>query len=106
MNNNKLFVGALLGAAALAVYLHLKKMKKDKAASEKLLSESQIKAVVVEETAKAKAPFTDAFLKDYDVVVPPVKVRAAVKAKSEELRKGRFAMMPDNVVKPLKLEDI
>jgi len=70
------------------------------------LTDAQIKEVIVEETAKAKAPFTDALLRDYDIIIPTAKVSKAVRAKAKQLTEGRFALMPDNIVKPLKLEDI
>ena len=106
MSSNKLLIGGLIGAATLAVYLHLQKMKKDKLASAKILTDAQIKEVIVEETAKAKAPFTDALLRDYEIVLSTAKVSKAVREKARQLTKGRFALMPDNIVKPLKLEDI
>ena len=106
MSSNKLLIGGLLGAAALAVYLHLQKMKKDKLASAKPLTDTQVQAVIVEETAKAKAPFTDALLRDYEIVLSTAQVSKAVREKGKQLTKGRYALMPDNIVKPLKLEDI
>ncbi len=106
MSSNKLLIGGLIGAATLAVYLHLQKMKNDKLASAKLLTDAQVKEVVVEETKKATVPFTDALLRDYEIVLSTAQVSKAVRAKGEQLRKGRFALMPDNIVKPLKLEDI
>ena len=106
MSSNKLLIGGLIGAAALGFYLHLQKMKKDKIASDKLLTDAQVKEVVVEETKKATAPFTDALLRDYEIVLSTAQVSKAVRQKGKQLTKGRYALMPDNIVKPLKLEDI
>jgi len=62
-----------------------------------------IKEVVAEATMAEEQKYTNAFLKDYKIVLPPVQASAAVKAKAAELEQERRAIKAKNIKPPLYL---
>ena len=53
--------------------------------------------VLTEEEAK----YSDALLKEYNIVMPSDQVNAKVKAKGKELTSGRYALQPQKMNPPL-----
>ena len=78
------------GLGAIALLYHYKKPKVS--TQSKLVTE-----VLTEEEAK----YSNALLQDYNIVLPTAQASAKVRAKGEELRKGRFALQPQRINPPL-----
>lgn len=57
--------------------------------------------LVTEVLTEEEAKYSDALLKEYNIVMPSDQVNAKVKAKGEELRKGRYALQPQKMNPPL-----
>ena len=94
--NEKIIAGILVGSALIGFYMHLQKMKRDKAKVD--AAKMIAKATIVE-----KAKFTPAFNQDFDIVLSTAKQTPAVKAKSEELTASRFAIVPSHIKPPVRL---
>lgn len=89
---------AIVGGTALIAWLYKRQM--DKAAS---VETPAIKEVVAEATMLEEQKYTNAFLKDFDIVLPPVQASAAVKAKAKELEQYRRSIKVKNIKSPLYL---
>jgi len=78
------------GLGIVALLYHYKKPKVT--TQTKLVTD-----VLTEEEAK----YSNALLRDYNIVMPADQVSAKVKAKGEELRKGRYSLQPQKMNPPL-----
>jgi hypothetical protein len=94
--NEKIIAGILVGGALIGFYMHIQKMKKDKA-------KLDAAKMVANATIVEKAKFTPAFNQDYDIVLSTAKQTGAVKAKSEELTASRYAIVPSHIKPPVRL---
>jgi hypothetical protein len=90
MNKDNAIWWVLGGLGAIALLYHYKKTKVS--TQTKLVTD-----VLTEEEAK----YSNALLRDYNIVMPADQVSAKVKAKGEELRKGRYALQPQRINPPL-----
>jgi hypothetical protein len=98
MSGKITFVLGLIGGAALLSWFYKRNLDKSKR-----LETPVIKEVVAEATMVEEQKYTNAFLKDYKIVLPPVQASAAVKAKAAELQKSRRSIKSKNVKAPLYL---
>jgi hypothetical protein len=94
--NEKIIAGILVGGALIGFYMHIQRMKKDKA-------KLDAAKIIAKSTIVEKAKFTPAFNQDYNVVFSTAKQTAAVKAKSEELTASRYAIVPSHIKPPVRL---
>ena len=78
------------GLGIVALLYHYKKPKVT--TQTKLVTD-----VLTEEEAK----YSNALLRDYNIVMAADQVSAKVKAKGEELRKGRYSLQPQKMNPPL-----
>ena len=90
MNKDNAIWWVLGGLGVVALLYHY---KKPKVATQTML----VTDVLTEEEAK----YSNALLREYNIVMPADKVSAKVRAKGEELRKGRFALQPQRINPPL-----
>ena len=94
--NEKIVAGILVGGALIGFYMHIQKMKRDKA-------KTSAANIIANATIVEKAKFTPAFNQDYNVVLSTAKQTGAVKAKSEELTASRYAIVPSHIKPPVRL---
>ena len=92
MNKNNTIWWVLGGLGALVLWNYYKNKNATTTTKAKLVTD-----VLTEEEAK----YSDALLKEYNIVMPVDQVSAKVKAKGEELRKGRYALQPQRMNPPL-----
>jgi hypothetical protein len=90
MNKDNAIWWVLGGLGVIALLYHYKKPK--------VTTQTKLVAdVLTEEEAK----YSNALLREYNIVMPADKVSAKVRAKGEELRQGRYALQPQRINPPL-----
>ena len=80
MDKKLLLALGVIGILGYAYYAHLQKMKKKPLEKAKLIEEA---------TALEKTKYTNAFLTQYDIVLPPVQASRIVKAEGFGLQENR-----------------
>jgi hypothetical protein len=90
MNKDNTIWWVLGGLGVVALLYYYKKPK--------VTTQTKLVAdVLTEEEAK----YSNALLREYNIVMPADKVSAKVRAKGEELRQGRYALQPQRINPPL-----
>jgi len=99
MRNNFLF-GAVVGVLAAYVWrqISVKSGKKATNLTVKELGEVA-QDVIQEESGK----FSNALKKQYEIIMPSDQISKKVKEKANELTERRYAVIEDNIQKPVKL---
>jgi len=103
MENNKLLIGLIAGVAVVGLYLNWKNSNNIKKLAAGTLSPKEVETTIAEATAVEKAKYTNAFLRDFDIIMPPVQASKAVKEKAAASQKRRSAVNPDKLQTPLYL---
>ena len=101
MKIGDVLVGVLIGGIAAHLY-HRGFMK----APKKLMTDAEVKEVIADATNVESSKYTNAFLKDFEVVLPPVQASKAVKEKAMESQKRRSRVNPDKIQTPLYTDAI
>lgn len=102
MRLNNVLVGVLSGV--VAAYLYNKWFVNK--APKKLMTDAEVKEVIADATNVESSKYTNAFLKDFEVVLPPVQASKAVKEKAMESQKRRSRVNPDKIQTPLYTDAI
>jgi hypothetical protein len=111
MHKKGLMTGIVLGALAVGVWYWMKKSKTQDAASGVQAatptdSKSETKSFVGENVIKTsfvEEGFTEATLRDFKIVMPPVHASKKVMAKAQRLTDGRYAIINNNIKPPVYL---
>jgi hypothetical protein len=82
MDKKLLLALGVIGILGYSYYAHLQKMKKKPLEKTKLIEEA---------TAIEKTKYTNAFLSQYDIILPPVQASKIVKAEGFGLQENRKA---------------
>jgi hypothetical protein len=80
MDKKLLLALGVIGVLGYSYYAHLQKMKKNPLDQAKLVEEA---------TEIEKKKYTNAFLKQYDIIMPPVQASKIVKAEGFGLQENR-----------------
>jgi hypothetical protein len=102
MKLNDVLVGVLSGV--VAAYLYNKWFAKKPFAT--LMTDSEVKEVIADATNVETSKYTNAFLRDFEIVLPPVQATKAVKEKAMESQKRRSRINPDKIKTPLYTDAI
>ena len=94
-------VGVLIGG--VAAHLYCKGFMKS---PKKLMTDAEVKKVIIDATNVESSKYTNAFLKDFEIVLPPVQATKAVKEKAMESEKRRHRVNPDKIQTPLYADAI
>jgi hypothetical protein len=103
MKLGDVLVGVLIGGLAAHLWHYKDWAKKS---SNKLMTDSELKEVIADATNVESSKYTNAFLKDFEVVLPPVQASKAVKEKAMESQKRRSRINPDKIQTPLYADAI
>ena len=101
MKETKLLFGLIAGVAIVGLYYNWKNSKNLKRLAESTLPPKEVEKAIVEATEVEKSKYTNAFLKDFEIIMPPVQASKAVKEKAAKLQKERFKVNPDKLQIPL-----
>ena len=101
MKLGDVLVGVLIGG--IAAHLYYRGMNK---APKRLMTDAEVKEVIADATNVESSKYTNAFLKDFEVVLPPVQASKAVKEKAMESQKRRSRVNPDKIQTPLYTDAI
>ena len=101
MKIGDVLIGVLVGGIAAHLY-YRGFMKKPK----KLMTDAEVKEVISDATNVEASKYTNAFLKDFEIVLPPVQASKAVKEKAMELQESRNRINPDKIQTPLYTDAI
>lgn len=101
MKIGDVLIGVLIGGVAAHLYCR-GFMKNPK----RLMTDSEVKEVIADATDVESSKYTNAFLKDFEIVLPPVQASKAVKEKAMELQKNRMRINPDKIQTPLYTDAI
>jgi hypothetical protein len=103
MQNNKLLFGFIAGVALVGLYYNWRNSNNIKKLAEGTLTPKEVKDTIADATIVEKEKYTNAFLKDFDIVMPPVQASKAVKEKAAKAQKRRYQVNPDKLQTPLYL---
>ena len=103
MKDAKLLFGLIAGVAIVGLYYNLQNSKNIKKLADKTLAPGEAEKAIVEATEVEKSKYTNAFLKDFEIIMPPVQASKAVKEKAAKLQKSRYEINPDKLQIPLYL---
>lgn len=103
MKDGKLLFGLIAGVAIVGLYYNWQNSKNIKKLADGTLPPKEVEKAIVEATAVEKEKYTNAFLKDFDIVMPPVQASKAVKEKAAKAQKRRYKVNPDKLQTPLYL---
>jgi hypothetical protein len=95
-------VNFLFAAAVGALAYHIWRKSTQKSAGKKLTTDEQaqiVSDVIVDESQK----YSDVLRKQYDIIMLPNKISAKVKAKSQELTRGRYEIDLNKVKQPVTI---
>ena len=101
MKLGDVLVGVLIGG--IAAHLYYRGRNK---APKKLMTDAEVKEVIADATNVESSKYTNAFLKDFEVILPPVQASKAVKEKAMESQKRRSRVNPDKIQTPLYTDAI
>jgi hypothetical protein len=101
MKIGDVLIGVLIGGVAAHLYCR-GFMKNPK----RLMTDSEIKGVIADATGVESSKYTNAFLKDFEIVLPPVQASKAVKEKAMELQQRRSRINPEKIKTPLYTDAI
>lgn len=96
MKLTDVLLGVLVGG--IAAHLYCRGFMKP---SQKLMTDSEIKETIADATNVESSKYTNAFLRDFEIVLPPVQASKAVKEKALESQKRRNRINPDKIKNPL-----
>jgi hypothetical protein len=82
MDKKLLLALGVIGILGYSYYAHLQKMKKKPIDKTKIIEEA---------TKVEKTKYTDAFLSQYDIIMPPIQASKIVKAEAFGLQDNRIA---------------
>lgn len=103
MKLGDVLVGVLIGGLAAHLWHYKDWMKK---ASDKVMTDAEVKETIADATNVESSKYTNAFLKDFEVVLPPIQASKAVKEKAFESQKRRSRVNPDKIQTPLYADAI
>jgi hypothetical protein len=103
MENNKLLIGLIAGVAVVGLYINWKNSNNIKKLAAGTLTPKEVQETIADATIVEKQKYTNAFLKDFDIVMPPVQASKAVKEKAAAAQKRRYSVNPDKLQTPLYL---
>lgn len=95
-------INFLFAAAVGALAYHIWRKSTQKSAGKQLTTEEQaqiVSDVIVDESQK----YSDVLRKQYDIIMLPNKISAKVKAKSQELTRGRYEIDLNKVKQPVTI---
>lgn len=92
---------ALLGVATI-VYLN----RRDKRRSQQPSTRADVMTAVAEVQAEEASRYSDALLKEYEVVLPTGVASKKVREKADEITRKRYAVNPKRIKKPLMLNEL
>lgn len=95
-------INFLFAAAVGALAYHIWRKSTGKSAGKQLTAEEQamiVSDVIVDESQK----YSDVLRKQYDVIMLPNKLSAKVKAKAQELTRGRYEINLNKVKEPVTI---
>lgn len=101
MKLNNILVGVLSGVVAAYLYNKFKN-KTDK----RLMTDAEVKEVIADATGIEASKYTNAFLRDFEVVLPPVQATKAVKERAFKSQERRSRVNPDKIQTPLYTDAI
>lgn len=101
MKLGDVLVGVLIGG--IAAHLYYRGMNK---APKKLMTDAEVKEAIADATGIEASKYTNAFLKDFEVVLPPVQASKAVKEKAFKSQERRSRVNPEKVQTPLYTDAI
>jgi hypothetical protein len=103
MKDAKLLFGLIAGVAIVGLYYNWQNARNIKKLADGTLPPKEVEKAIVEATEVEKTKYTNAFLKDFDIVMPPVQASKAVKEKAAKAQKRRYKVNPDKLQTPLYL---
>ena len=92
---------ALLGVATI-VYLN----RRDKRRSQQPLTRADVITAVAEVQVEQAARYSNALLRDYEVVLPTGVASKKVREKADEITRKRYAINPKRIKKPLMVNEL
>ena len=95
-------INFLFAAAVGALAYHIWKKSTEKSVGKQLSAEEQaqiVSDVIVDESQK----YSDVLRKQYDIIMLPNKISAKVKAKGQELTRGRYEINLNKVKEPVTI---
>jgi hypothetical protein len=101
MKIGDVLIGVLVGG--IAAHLYYRGFKKPSAS---LMTDAEVKEVIADATNVESSKYTNAFLRDFEIVLPPVQATKAVKEKAMESQKRRSRVNPDKIKAPLYTDAI
>lgn len=91
----------ILGVATI-IYIN----RREKARSRKPLTDAEISGIVAEVQADERAKYSDALLREYEVVLPTGIADKKVREKAEQITRKRYAVNPKKIRKPLMVNEL
>lgn len=98
------YLGLAAGLLGVATIIYLN--RKEKAQARKPLTGAEIQGIIAEVQAEEGAKYSNALLRDYEVVLPTGVASKKVRQKAEEITRKRFAVNPKKIKKPLMVNEL
>jgi hypothetical protein len=88
--SKNLIIGILLGAGALALYYSIKNKKDDESTNDEMSVDDK-NEVVEQAKNEQKSKFTNAFLTQYNIKMPPIQASKVVKDNALKMQNKRYS---------------
>lgn len=92
---------AILGVATI-IYMN----RREKAKMKQPLTDAEIQGIVAEVQTEEGAKYSNALLKEYEVVLPTGVASKKVREKAEAITRKRYAVNPKKLKKPLMVNEL
>jgi hypothetical protein len=95
-------LGAAIAGVATIIYLN----RKEKALKDKPLTDAEITGIVEQVQVEEAAKYSNALLKDYEIVLPTAVADKRVRELAEKITRDRSKINPKKIKKPLMINEL
>jgi len=102
--NNLYYIGLGAALAGIATIIYLN--RKEKEMKNKPFTDAEITSIVEQVKVEEASKYSNALLKDYEIVLPPVVADKRVREKAEQITRNRNKINPKKIKKPLMINEL